>query len=446
MRPRIPEHAVLTHLSGASSTPVYLYDKVIVADRCQILSDLSCCSPRFKPYYMAKANWAPPIIEEVQRGGLGIVVSSDLELSLALTAGFEGERIIAIGPAKSVSFLRICVDSHVGLIIVESVEEARDLSRLVSREVSVGLRIQLDISAHRPQSLIRLGCGFNSKFGVPSDNLVETAREIGRLRNLKLIALSTNLGSQICDPQVFETCVDKMAERALGLRRLGFPIMSVDIGGGLPVRSFARRFSRAMGRITLGLIDRDMLTFFEEPSEACNPQKLVPRLLSRLDGSGLDLLMEPGRWIVADCMSLIVEVVRAVERRDGVWLYVDGGIDLLPDAGRNQRRPFTSVARATPNGQFAPYTVAGPLCMKGDILTSSVTMEGGLRDGDFLLIGAAGAYGFSRVSWFGGRLPSIVEFADDGQTLRLVWAAPSIDELWGLSRSYSTSETHTLQV
>ena len=106
------------------------------------------------------------------------------------------------------------------------------------------------------------------------------------------------------------------------------------------------------------------------------------------------------------------------------WLFVDAGIDVLGDAGFGQKRAYAAVGRSL-SPRTAPHVVAGPLCMKGDVFTRAAVLPRGLRAGDWVLIGGAGAYGFSRASWFGGRLPSIYDYDE----LRPMWTAPLLAEL-----------------
>jgi diaminopimelate decarboxylase len=197
-------------------------------------------------------------------------------------------------------------------------------------------------------------------------------------------------------------------------------IRVIDLGGGLPSMNVARRFDSPLGRIVGVVLGRPPFARYEVPTQATEPEQLVPCLARRLEG--LDLWMEPGRWVVADGASIITRIVRKVERRSGSWLYVDADVGLLPDVGFGERRSFA----ATGHGE-ARYTVAGSLCLKGDILGRDVVLPPGLAVGDFMVILGTGAYAFSRTSWFGGRLPSVRALENGALVER--WRAPELGEL-----------------
>src|SRR5207249_10343656 len=165
------------------------------------------CVPAFRPCFMAKANWAWPVLVEVARSGIGVVVSSEFELDLAWRAGFDGRRIVVVRPAKTRTFLERALDADVGLVVVECVEEASELSALIRRPVRLGLRVQLGIRAHRGESWMRPnGAMGRSKFGVTLGEATFAATKIARIPHVELTTLSTNVGSQICDARVFEQC------------------------------------------------------------------------------------------------------------------------------------------------------------------------------------------------------------------------------------------------
>src|SRR5262249_22600775 len=242
---------------------------------------------------------------------------------------------------------------------------------------------------------------------------------------LRLVGLATNLGSQICRPEVFERAVDELRDIGLELRRRGLAINIINLGGGVPVRGLSRCFERPITLLSKAITGRSRALCYEGPSADCEPHRLIPRLVRRLQGTGFDLWMEPGRWLVADCMTLIATVVRVTKRGGRLWLYVNGGIDQLPDAGFGERRATGAAGAALEPGE-CEYAVGGPLCMKGDVFTRSLRLPAGLSSGDFIGFGLAGAYGFSRASWFGGHLPSIVEIDRSGRKITVLWESPDI--------------------
>jgi diaminopimelate decarboxylase len=418
---------VLSTLPTSFSTPAYLFDRAALRRRCETLSGLVGSYPGFRAAFMAKANWAPPVLQEVARAGLEIVVTSDLELTLALRAGFPPARIIVAGPVKGPALIQRSLAVRVGLIFVESAEEALAIGEQAPDAVEIGIRVALTVQAHQSESLLR-GRGDPGKFGVPTAELVATARTIAAHPRLRLAALSANTGSQIVRPAPLRRTVAELVHLAVSLRSAGHPLTLVDAGGGLPSELLSRRFSRPGGLIARALLGHDPFPVFETVEPAMAPDRLVPDLLQTAARQGLDLLLEPGRWVVADCMQLATRVLRVNRRGPRTWVFVDAGIDALPDAGFGERRPIRRIPDGPADAPAGVFAVAGPLCLKGDVFARSVQLPADVAPGDLLLVAAAGAYGFSRASWFGGGLPAIVEILPD-RSLRTLWSPPSVADL-----------------
>jgi len=416
----------LKTVAALSPTPLFLFTPRTLEARARELVGIKGWGARWTACYMVKTNWAPPVVKMICREGIGAAVSNSVELAIAHQAGASAEQLIAVGPAKSDLFLRDCVDLGLRFVMLETIEEARALSAIASqrgRSVSVGLRVSSGIEAHTRDYLLSWPGQRRpeSKFGVAWSEALAIALEVNKLPHLALSALSTNLGSQICSVEVFRRGLRSLIHLASKLAGAGCCITHFDIGGGLPVEGLKRRFPTPYSLLTKALLGKTAFTVLETPSDECQPRSLIPYFL---ECEGLPahatLIVEPGRWLAAGAMELLCSVVRTSRRSGRRWIYLDGGIDLLPDAGFGEKRLIRAIGRNSQTGRLEPHAVAGPSCMKADVLTRDVMLPCSIDVGDFMLIGSAGAYGFSRSSWFGGALPAVVETAAHESSPRIL--------------------------
>lgn len=426
------DHRYLSEVIGRYGSPVYLFRPDVLLNNCRQLQGLAGFGDTWRPFYMAKANWLPQVLKIVSAAGVGVTVSSEFELAVAQDVGVDPDDIVVAGPAKSESFLLRCIRGRVNMIMVESHEEALAIENLADKEgrtVRVGCRCSLGLGVHRRSRLLSCRAGGpGGKFGWPGREIIDASRAIGRLQRLKLCALSTNLGSQICRPRVYCHALQELQAVSDRLRVEGLTMTHINIGGGFAVSGITKSYPGVLARLTDVLTGTSIGPRFERWRPDCAMEQLIPDLCRQLERTpDTGLMIEPGRWMVAESMALLVTIVRVVRRSTGTWVYADGGIDVLPDAGFGEQRPILAVLADDTGGDGRQQCrIAGPLCLKSDIFTRNAHLPRNIREGDFLLIHCAGAYGFSRASWFGGRLPGVVAIDDGSRETQLLW--PSLDE------------------
>ena len=357
-------------------------------------------------FYMAKANFLPMVLSRVLAKGLGCVVTSTMEMELATGVGFPSGALALVGPAKAERLIDAAFDHNFAYIVAESPAEAENL--LARRAAvggrrstpAIGLRIYLELPAHQHQ---RVRQASEHKFGT---SLAEAAAYLAR-RPLDMLAV--NLGSQICDLSVYSRALDVLLDL---ISRAGEGV-TINLGGGLPIERL-RRLRPAV---------RDGQQFDEDFEVSPGDDVVTSHLRAWVDevrSAGVSLSLEPGRWLAGPPFSLLCKVQRVEVREGRPWVYLDGGIDVIADAGFGERRPIGFITREGRSGA-EPRTlcVAGPLCIRSDVFSRQIAANVLPRNGDFAVIELAGAYSFSRASWFGGQWPAVASW--DGSGVRSVW-------------------------
>lgn len=373
-------------------TPAYIYSAALVRERYARL-DAALAAVPHRVHYTLKANSNAGILRVLREAGAGVDVVSGGELYRALRAGFQGSDIIFGGVGKTETELRAALSAGVRLINVESEAEVRLLDRLAGELgviASVGLRVNPEVTVDSSHRYIKTG-EKGAKFGIPFDDVLEVARVVGGLSNVCLTGLDMHIGSQLfrLDPYL------DGAERLLGLldqlRNEGVDtIHFLDIGGGLGVAY--------------------------DGEEVPDVERFATSLVSRMAATGLTLLMEPGRFVVANAGVLLTRVLYRKHSGGRDFFVTDAGMTELIRPSHYDA--YHRVEAVRPRGGMTTADVVGPVCESGDFLALDRTMDEA-EPGDLLVVHDVGAYGYVMASNYNSR-PRGVEVLVDGDRYAVV--------------------------
>ncbi|MDB1089976.1 type III PLP-dependent enzyme [Streptomyces sp. ACA25] len=371
-----------------TATPVaaYLYDVPTAADRAR---ELRTALPDWAAvHYAVKANSFPGVVHGLAPHVDGFEVASSAELALALdalhtaaasrgTGGSGGPPpVVAAGPAKSVPVLTALVRARVEAINAESLLELHRISRIATEEgTTARVTLRVNPAAVPVTGSLHMG-GEPSQFGIAEPDVAEVLREARRLPGLDLTGFHLHAASNNLDAEsqaaYLRWCVRwstaTAAEHRIELRH-------IDVGGGI------------------GVAFED-----EPPFDTARFGELIG---DAEPPPGARVILEPGRFLVADCGWYAAEVTD-VKRSYGRWFAVlRGGINhfqlptsweivhnaaVLPVEHWAERCP-------RPTATDTRVTVVGELCTPEDTLLREVHMDR-IRAGDLVVFPRAGAYGW----------------------------------------------------
>ena len=216
-----------------------------------------------------------------------------------------------------------------------------------------------------------------SKFGVPAEQALALYRQATKMPTVAVVGIACHIGSQINRIAPFQDALAALLALVDDLEKQGVRLQHIDIGGGFGVRY------------------RD-----EEPMDV---EALAAALKRELAGRDLKLLVEPGRYLVADAGVLLTRVeylkpAPTPEHRSHA--VVDAAMnDLLRPALYQAWHDVQPVRRIDAPPQR--WNVVGPVCETGDFL--ALDRELALAEGSLLAIRSAGAYGFAQSSNYNSR-------------------------------------------
>ncbi|HKV85072.1 MAG TPA: diaminopimelate decarboxylase [Ktedonobacterales bacterium] len=401
-------------LARRFGTPLYLYDEATIRSQCRAYQrEFTARWPDVAVAYAGKAYMSLALCALLAEEGMELDVVSAGELGVALAAGFAAQRIHLHGNFKPDAELAYALDTGVGRIVVDSVEElarleslARERGTVATTWLRVNPNILTDTHAH-----IQTGYAA-SKFGLSlGADAWDAATLAARSPALRLVGLHAHVGSQITDLGALAAVTRALARFAADLRqRTGVAIRELSPGGGLSV----------------AYTPDD-----QSPSIAAYAEAVTSALRQETERLALDpmrLIVEPGRSLVARAGVALYTVGPRKVIRDGPTLVaVDGGMGDNPRPALYGARYHAALANRMNDPIEEAARVVGRYCESGDTLADEVALPRA-RAGDLLGIPVSGAYHLPMASNYNGIPRPAVAFMRAG-TARLVRRRETLEDM-----------------
>jgi ornithine decarboxylase len=336
--------------------------------------------PRVQAYYAVKANPDPAIVRTLYRTGASFDVASIAEFLVVhenikdlppnQRQDFIWDKIIYANPIKTNETLAE-LDQYKPLVTYDNFEEIKKVQKYAPR-AGLALRIQVPNTG----AMVEL----SSKFGAPSGqavSLIEAAHEAG----LIVEGLSFHVGSQTTNFENYVQALNLAAGIFKEAKDRGFPMKLLDIGGGFPAP-----YDSAVPR-------------FEALARRINAE------LDRLFPPPIEILAEPGRFLVATAATAIAKVIGKARRNDKPCYYVDDGVYHTFSGILFDHCPYH--LKAFKQGPTEISSVFGPTCDALDTISLAEELPD-LELGDLVYSENIGAYSHASSTWFNGFPPAKV--------------------------------------
>jgi diaminopimelate decarboxylase len=395
------EGVPLDDIADTAGTPSYVYSAATIRNRYELLSEALAGVPH-RIHYTLKANSCRAILQLLRELGAGADVVSGGELFRARRAGFAASDIIFGGVGKTAEELREALEANVLLINVESEQEIALVDRLAGERgivAPVSVRVNPEITVDAGHEYIRTG-ERGQKFGVPFDDALRVAEGAASLPHVRLVGLDMHLGSQLARIEPYRVGTERLAGIARGLRARGVDSLRyLDIGGGLGVRYDD-----------------------EQPPDL---DRFARSVLPLVEATGLELIMEPGRFVVGNAGALLTRVLYRKHSGGKDYVIADAGMtELLRPSHYGAFHRIEAVHGGPPRKRV---DVVGPVCESGDFLALDREIAD-VAPGDLLAVFDVGAYGFVMASNYNSRRRG-AEVLVDGDRFAIVTEREQYDTL-----------------
>jgi diaminopimelate decarboxylase len=375
----------LEPIAASHGTPLYVYSAAAIASRYRAIDEAFAGHPH-AIHYALKANSALAVLRLLRDLGSSADANSAGEIDVARRAGYLPAQIVFTGVGKTDAELAHAIELGVRSINVESegeLERIEVLSRARKVRTKIAIRVNPDVDA-RTHPHISTGLKIN-KFGIPIGDVAGLcARTRGR-PNVEVVGLHAHVGSQITD-------LEPLTRAAAAL--VGGLGVSYD-GSAVPD---ARDYAAAV--------------------------------LPILRESGLSIVLEPGRHIVAPAGALLTRVVDVKPAGDGrLFVIMDAGMtEIIRPMMYNAFHRIEPVLRS--GAPEVSCDVVGPLCESSDTLGKN-RMLPRPQVGELYAVLDTGAYGSVMASNYNRRLLPAEVLVESGAP-RLIRRRQTLDDLLAL--------------
>ncbi|HMM67008.1 MAG TPA: diaminopimelate decarboxylase [Dokdonella sp.] len=376
----------LARLASQTQTPCQVYSASAIRSRIRDLQ-LALRGMDAQVCFAVKANPLRAILQLMADAGLGADIVSAGELRRSLAAGIPAHDIVFSGVGKTADEIREALLAGIARFNVESSDELETLQAVAAGLGAIAqaaVRINPDVDA---QTHAKISTGkAENKFGVGMDEARQWFADKARHANVRLNGLHVHIGSQILAIAAFRAALGRVAAFWRELEAGGHTILSIDVGGGLGV-CYREGLDRPI------------------PVDA-----YVDAIRDSLRGFAGRIVLEPGRWLVADAGLLLTRVIRVKQGARRRFLIVDAAMnDLLRPSLYDAWHDITPVAAV--HRPSIVYDIVGPVCETGDTFARDRELPE-CSAGDLLVIRTTGAYAAAMASNYNSR-PLVAEVLVD---------------------------------
>ena len=390
------EDVALDQIARDVGTPFYCYSTATLERHYTVFTEAFSGLDAMTCYAM-KANSNQAVLKTFARLGAGMDVVSEGELHRALAAGVPGSRITFSGVGKTDAEIKLALETGVLSFNVESEPELLHLSHVATAlglTAKIAIRVNPDVDA-KTHAKISTGKSEN-KFGIPISQARAVYARAAQMSGIEVTGVDMHIGSQITDLQPFDDAFALLADFVKDLRADGHAIHHLDLGGGLGV---PYRLDQA-------------------PPPA--PSAYAAIIRKHLGALGCQLILEPGRLLVANAGVLVTRVIYVKEGEGKTFVIVDAAMnDLIRPTLYEAHHDIWPVHETASEQKTLLVDVVGPVCESGDYLALDRTMPLP-KEGDLLAVMTAGAYGAVQACTYNTRLlvPEILVKGSDAAVIR----------------------------
>ena len=385
----------LETLSRRYGTPLYVYSADRIVERLGLFQQ-ALAGRDHLVCYAVKANSALEILKLLAVRGAGFDIVSGGELVRVLKAAPEAAgRVVFSGVGKTAAEIDLALEAGILEFNVESEAELELLAARAKKlkcKARFALRVNPDVFADT-HPYISTGLR-EHKFGIDIRQALRIYQSVKGNRWLEAHGVSFHIGSQIRSAAPFGAAMERVRKLVGQLRREGIALKVVDAGGGLGIDYHAGSFDAA-----------------------AKVREYAAAVEQALDGFEGRLLLEPGRFLVAQAGALVAQVLAVKRNGKKTFVITDAGMnDLIRPALYQAHHEIVPVRPR--GGRARAVDVVGPVCETGDFFARDRKLPP-LEAGDLVALLDAGAYGMAQSSNYNTRLRP-AEVLVEGGKARLI--------------------------
>jgi ornithine decarboxylase len=371
------DQKTLLQLAKKHGTPIVVVDHKVLRENYEQFRKYL---PRVQAYYAVKANCDPAIVQTFYDIGASFDVASVAEFLTVhekiehLTAkqrqDFIWDRIIYANPIKAIETLER-LDPYKPLVTYDNYDEVIKIARYAPHS---GLVLRLRVP--NTGSMVEL----SSKFGALPGEAVDLIA-FAHNNKLEVEGLSFHVGSQCTNPTNYSQALHLAAGIFAEAKERGFDLKLLDIGGGFPAHY------------------DDTVPPFRRLAKMINAE------LDRLFPKPIEILAEPGRFLVASAATAVAQIIGKAVRGGKLCYYINDGVYHTYSGVIFDHIHYP--VHAFKDGPTEVCSVFGPTCDALDTISLAEQLPD-LDLGDLVYSRNMGAYTHASSTHFNGFPPAKV--------------------------------------
>ncbi len=406
------EDVLIESLAEKYGTPLYVYSKSTLLDH---FNKIKQAFAEVEPVicFAVKANANLSVLRALSEAGAGFDLVSGGELFRVAKAGGDTTKAVFAGVGKTGKELDDALAADILLFNCESVPELDAIQAAAERagkKARVALRLNPDVKAGGHK---KISTGHKeTKFGLPPASASKILGAASKWPDVVFDGIHLHIGSQITSPEPYVAALDRAVAFVKANRSEDAPLTWLDSGGGFGV-------------------------FYKTEDEAAGAEQFAAAILPRVKDAECKLILEPGRFIVANAGVLVARILYVKDSATKRYYIVDAGMnDLLRPAMYDAFHEIwpaeshllpPSRGGSVDGATLCVADVVGPICETGDVLASGRALPE-MAAGELVSVFSAGAYGFTMASNYNTR-PRPAEVLVDGSETKLVRKRESYEDL-----------------
>ncbi|MGD0736056.1 MAG: diaminopimelate decarboxylase [Terracidiphilus sp.] len=396
----------LEALARKFGTPLYVYSADQILERLRLFQE-ALKDREHLICYAVKANSALAVLKLLADRGAGFDIVSGGELERVLAAAPDAVgRVVFSGVGKTAAEIDLALKAGILEFNVESEAELALLAKRAAKlktKARFALRVNPDVFADT-HPYISTGLR-EHKFGIDIRQALRIYKSVAGNRWLEAHGVSVHIGSQIRSAAPFGAAMARVNKLVGELRREGIHLKSIDAGGGLGIDYHGGAFDAA--------------------AKVREYAGAIGEALAGFEGR---LLLEPGRFLLAQAGALVARVLQVKRNGKKTFVITDAAMnDLIRPALYQAHHDIVPVRRRA--GRAKTVDVVGPVCETGDFFARDRKL-GPMEPGDLVALLDAGAYGMAQSSNYNTR-PRAAEVLVEGGKARLIRRRETVADLLG---------------
>ncbi len=405
----------ISQIAGKFGTPIYAYSEERVRNNYERLHKAFAKNYKnFRINYAIKANSNISILKLLKSLGSGADCSSPAEITFAKLAGFNGKEMLYTSNYNSAQDFSYAIKEG-ATINFDDISQIQKAFK-IKRQSRASIRINPGVGRGEFKQIITAGP--DAKFGVPHEKAIEAYKMLQKF-GVKEFGIHMMTGSNVLDADYFRQITSKLLDIAGKVsKETGIEFSFVDIGGGLGVP-----YKVGEKELDIEKVGKSVAKMFKEK---CSEHSLGEP----------ELMVEPGRYIMADA-GILVARVTDIKKSYKTFVGSDAGMNtLIRPSLYGAYHHILVDGKADSNnyeghrGKCSRFDVCGQVCESADVLAKDRKLPQNVSENDLLIFLNCGAYGFVMSSQYNSR-PRPAELLANKKGVKLIRKSEDISYLIG---------------